>query len=116
MMWMLHRGFEVVQDRGEPLEQEIMQFSSAVFDAIRNYPMLRNAGEERLWLIYFKGLLIANTHPREEMVSALRNISSTSGFGSLPSLCKGPGEAAPTLGPTPDAEVLEQIARGLERG
>ncbi|MEA2866329.1 MAG: hypothetical protein QOE39_1044, partial [Bradyrhizobium sp.] len=62
VMWLLHRGLEVVQDRGEALEQQIIQFSSAVFDAIgTSYPMLRNAGQERLWLIYFKGLLTANT-------------------------------------------------------
>jgi hypothetical protein len=71
-MWLLHRGLEVDQDRGESLEQQIVRFSSAVFDAIgTSYPMLRNAGQERLWLIYFKGLLIANTHPHEEMVQAL---------------------------------------------
>jgi hypothetical protein len=115
VMWMLHRGLEVVQDRGEPLEQQIVQFSSAVFDAIRSYPMLRNAGQERLWLIYFKGLLTANTHPHEEMVSALRSIVSRSGFGSLPPLSKGPEETAPTPSVASDVKALEQIARSLEQ-
>ena len=117
VMWLLHRGLEVVQDRGESLEQQIVQFSSAVFDAIgTSYPMLRNAGQERLWLIYFKGLLIANTHPHEEMVQALRNIASSSGFGGLRPLSKGPGETAkPTPGRASDAEVLKQIARSLEQ-
>src|SRR5258707_13900057 len=74
-MWLLHHGLEAAQDRGESLEQQIVQFSSAVFDAIgTSYPMLRNAGQERLWLIYFKALLNANTHPHEEMLPALRNI------------------------------------------
>jgi hypothetical protein len=63
----------VVQDRGESLDQQIVRFSCAVFDAIgTSYPMLRNAGQERLWLIYFKGLLIANARRHEEMVQALR--------------------------------------------
>jgi hypothetical protein len=117
VMWLLHRGLEVVQDRGESLEQQIVQFSSAVFDAIgTSYPMLRNAGQERLWLIYFKGLLTANTHPHEEMVSALRNIASRSGFGGLPPLSKGPGETTkPTPGHASDVEALEQIARSLEQ-
>jgi hypothetical protein len=117
VMWLLHRGLEVVQDRGECLEQQIVQFSSAVFDAIgTSYPMLRNAGQERLWLIYFKGLLTANTHPHEEMVSALRNIASRSGFGGLPPLSKGPGETTkPSPGHTSDVEALEQIARSLEQ-
>src|SRR5713226_2449419 len=48
-MWLLHGGLEGVQDRGESLEQQIVRFSSAVFDAIgTSYPMLRNAGRERL--------------------------------------------------------------------
>jgi hypothetical protein len=117
VMWLLHRGLEVVQDRGESLEQQIVQFSAAVFDAIgTSYPMLRNAGQERLWLIYFKGLLTANTHPHEEMVSALRNIGSRSGFGGLPPLSKGPGETTkPTSGHASDVEALEQIARSLEQ-
>jgi hypothetical protein len=118
VMWLLHRGLEVVQDRGESLEQQIVQFSSAVFDAIgANYPVLRNTGQERLWLIYFKGLLTANTHPHEEMVAALRNIASTSGFGGLPPLPTGPAEAeTPTAGPVSDVEALKQIARSLEQG
>jgi hypothetical protein len=118
VMWLLHRGLEVVQDRGESLEQQIVQFSSAVFDAIgTSYPMLRNAGQERLWLIYFKGLLTANTHPHEEMVPALRNIASMSGFGGLPPLSKGPGETTKLApGHASDVEALEQIARSLEQG
>jgi hypothetical protein len=118
VMWLLHHGLEAVQDRGESLEQQIVQFSSAVFGAIgTSYPMLRNAGPERLWLIYFKALLTANTHPHEEMLPALRNIASRSGFGGLPPLSKRPGETAkPISGPTSDddVEALKQIARALE--
>jgi len=77
--------------------------------------VLRNAGQERLWLIYFKGLLTANTHPHEEMASALRNIASSSGFGGLPPRSKRPGETAqPIAGRTSDVEALKQIARALE--
>jgi hypothetical protein len=116
VMWLLHRGLAVVQDCGESLEQQIVRFSTAVFDAIRtSYPMLRKAEHERLWLIYFKGLLTANTHPHEEMVSALRNIAYRSGFG-LPPLAKGPGETAkpiPGRASDDDANALKQIARGL---
>jgi len=115
VMWLLHHGLEVAQDRGESLELQIVQFSSAVFDAIgTSYPVLRNAGQERLWLIYFKGLLAANTHPHEEMVPALRNIASGSGFGGLPPRSKRPGGTAkPIAGRTSDVEALKQIARAL---
>jgi hypothetical protein len=115
-MWLLHRGLEAVQDRSESLEQQIVQFSSAVFDAIRpSYPMLRNAGQQRLWLIYFKALLTANTHPHDEMVLAIRNVASRIDFGALPSPSKGSGEIAkPTTRPASDVQVLKQIARSLE--
>jgi aldehyde dehydrogenase (NAD+) len=33
-MWLLHHGLEAAQDHGESLEQQIVQFSSAVFEAI----------------------------------------------------------------------------------
>jgi hypothetical protein len=119
VMWLLHRRLEAVQDLDESLDQQIVQFSSTVFDAIgTGYPMLRNAGQERLWLIYFKGLLAAKTHPREVMLRALRNIASSTGFGGLPPLSKGPGATAkPTPGRTSDddVEVLKQIACGLEQ-
>jgi hypothetical protein len=117
VMWLLHRGLEVVQDRDESLEQQIVQFSSAVFDAIgTNFPILRNAGQERLWLIYFKGLLTANTHPHDEMVSVLRNIASRSGFGRMPARPREPGRSATTPSErASDAEALQQIARSLEQ-
>ena len=83
-MWLLHRRSDRVQDHCNFLERQIVQFSSAVFDAIGvTYPMLRNGGRERLWFIYFKGLLIANAHPREEMVQAFHGIASKSSFGAL---------------------------------
>jgi len=119
-MWLLHRGLEVVQNHGESLEQQIIQFSSAVFDAIgASYPILRNVGQDRLWLIYFKGLLTANTHPQEEMVSAIRNIASMSGFGELsPLLAKrrvGTAKLTPDSVSDEDLEALNQIARGLQQ-
>jgi hypothetical protein len=114
VMWLLHRGLEAVQDRHESLEHQIVRFSSAVFEAlVTSYPALRHEGNERLWLIYFKGVLNANTHSREETVLALRNIASGNRFGDFPPTPDGPEEAEkPTLGP--DAEALEQIARGLK--
>jgi hypothetical protein len=118
VMWLLHGGLEVVQNRRESLEQQIVQFSSTVFEAlVISYPALLHAGNERLWLIYFKGVLNANTHSREEMVSALRHIASANDFRDLPPLQKGPVETdRPAVSRTSDVEVLKQIARGLELG
>jgi hypothetical protein len=117
VMWLLYRRSVVIQDCAEGLEEQITQFSSAVFDAIgTSYPILRNSGQERLWLIYFKGLLTANTHALEEIVPALRNIASKRDFEGLAPLSKRPKEMAkPTHSRISDAEALEQIARGLEQ-
>jgi hypothetical protein len=36
-----------------------------------SYPFLRNAPEDLRWLTYFKGLVAADTHPRDQMVTAI---------------------------------------------
>jgi hypothetical protein len=58
--------------------------------------------------------LIANTHPREEMVQAFRGIASKSSFGALLPPSIGTGENA-NLSRISDAEALQQIARSLEQ-
>jgi hypothetical protein len=118
IMWLLHGGLEVVQDRRVSLEQQIVQFSSTVFEAlVTSYPKLRHVENERLWLIYFKGVLNANTHRREEMLSAFRNIYSKNTSEDLPPPPEGPREIEKhAVGRTSDVEVLEQIARSLALG
>ena len=117
VMWLLHRRSDLVQGGYDSLERQIVQFSSAVFNSIgARYPMLRNEARERLWFIYFKGLLIANTHPREEMVQAFRRIASKSGFGALLPPSIGTEENPKTNhSRISDAEALQQIARGLKQ-
>jgi hypothetical protein len=116
VMWLLHRGLEA-QDRDISLEQQIVEFSSVVFDAIRaSNPALRNVKQESLWLIYFKALLTAETHSRDEMVQALRHIALRTRSEGAPSPLAEPAEPAkPLIGDDSrdDIEVLEQIARGL---
>jgi hypothetical protein len=116
VMWLLHAGLEVVQDRRVSLEEQIFQFSSTVFEAlVTSYPVLNRAGSRRLWLIYFKGILNANTHPYSEMVSALRNIASRNAAGILPPFSREQAVAKrSSVGHPSDADVLAQIARGLE--
>jgi hypothetical protein len=38
------------------------------------YPILRSAPEELRWLTYFKGLVAADTHPRDQMVTAIEAV------------------------------------------
>jgi hypothetical protein len=113
-MWRLHCELGAAQSRGESLAQQIVDFSAVVFDAIQtNYPALRNAGSNRLWFIYFKGLLTAKTHPPEVMMSALRYVDSRWGIGGTPSPSRGSNDSSSRR--ISDDEALEQIACSLEQ-
>jgi hypothetical protein len=117
VMWLLHRGLAETKDRDISLEQQIVQFGPAVFDAIRaSNPALQNVKQERLWLIYFKALLTAETHSHDEMVQALQHIALRIRSEGSPAPPAEPAETAkPPIGhdSRDDIEVLEQIARGL---
>jgi hypothetical protein len=50
----------------------ISDFSAdALAEMCAAYPALRNAPEELRWLTYFKGLISADTHPRDQMLTAI---------------------------------------------
>jgi hypothetical protein len=117
-MWRLHCELDAAQSGGESLAQQIVDFSAVVFDAIQtNYPALRNAGSKRLWFIYFKGLLTANTHPPEVMILALRYVDSKWGIGGTPPPPREPNEmVSSSRRRISDDEALEQIAHSLEQG
>jgi hypothetical protein len=54
------------------LELMISDFSAdALAEMCAAYPTLRNAPEELRWLTYFKGLISADTHPRDQMLTAI---------------------------------------------
>lgn len=79
VMWILHNWSRVKDHRLEPLDQQIRNFSTAALEAIGAHcPMLRNAKQEHLWLIYLKGLLAADTHPREQMIKAIKAVGERS--------------------------------------
>lgn len=124
VIWMLHRWSLTQQMQGEPLDQQIRNFSPVAFDVIvSRFPALKNAKQEHLWLIYFKGLLTAGTHPREEMTKAIQTVGAqelirvSSPVPSAPT--GGPASAdLSTLAPhsdvsEADADALEQISRAL---
>jgi len=54
------------------LDLQIVHFSAqALGEMCAAYPILRSATEELLWLTYFKGLIAANSHPRDQMLNAI---------------------------------------------
>jgi hypothetical protein len=126
LMWMLHQWALPDGVRSEPLDQQIVNFSPTAFAAMgARFPMLQHAEQEHLWLIYFKGLLAAGTHPQEQMVEAintvrqLRRTATPVGSGREPNgeLDSAADRATGPLrsGDASDSEVLEQIARALDQ-
>lgn len=126
LMWMLHQWALPDGMRSEPLDLQIMNFSSTAFAAIgARFPMLQHAEQEHLWLIYFKGLLVAGTHPQEQMVQAINTVRQLRGTAALVGSDKEPNaepdsavdRAARPLRPggASDSEVLEQIAQALDQ-
>jgi hypothetical protein len=116
-MWLLHYELGTARDHSESLEQQIIRFSAAALDANqRSHPELQTAGRERLWLIYFKGLMTAHTHAPDVMLAAVRNVAFKWGFGEVLQPLSEPEEVGKRIPHRlSDAEALEQIARGLER-
>jgi hypothetical protein len=72
LMWVLHQRVMSLEPRSLPLDQQILSFSDAALNSIRSdLRQLQDVEELHLWLVYFKGLIAAKTHPREQMVSAI---------------------------------------------
>jgi hypothetical protein len=117
-MWILHQRALSSEARTEPLKQQILDFSSVAFRAIeQGSDHLREIKQPYLWLLYFKGLIAARTHPQHQMIYAIKLIKDR------------PAEAEPTAAPTQadlrgsalidgavpvaDGETLAQIAQAL---
>lgn len=123
VVWMLHRWSLTQKMQSEPLHQQIRNFSPAAFDVIvSRFPALKNAKQEHLWLIYFKGLLTAGTHPREEMTKAIQTVGAqqwirvSSAEPSTPTTDPGPDSTSRSpRNSLSDADALEQIGRALEQ-
>lgn len=69
VMWILHHKTQSLSSRGS-LTQAILDFCPVALSAIAR--SLRGAKSSDLRLIYFKGLIIAQTHPRQQMIDAIK--------------------------------------------
>jgi hypothetical protein len=64
--WIVHQWEPALDAARKPLDLQILHFSDpALGEMCAVYPILRNATDELRWLTYFKGLIDANTHPRD---------------------------------------------------
>lgn len=113
IMWILHNWSCARERRIEPLDQKIKNFSTAALATIAAHcPMLRNAKQEHLWLIYLKGLLAAGTHPREQMITAIKAIGERSWIHASSKTTAGTA-VKPANGNLSDQDALEHISEAL---
>jgi hypothetical protein len=72
VMWILHHGF-VPRPPLRSLSQDIVEFYPVALDTILRTEQMRGARQSDLRLIYFKGLIVAQTHPTLVMIDAIRH-------------------------------------------
>jgi hypothetical protein len=117
LMWTVHQWEPTKDAPSKPLDLQIIHFSVHALGEVCNaHPILRHATEEVQWLIYFKGLVAADTHPRDQMLSAIDAVRKRRAYPST----KSPVESAEKrdarqyeIDPTTHAEALAAIARVL---
>jgi hypothetical protein len=116
LVWMVHQWES--DEPNKPLDVQIINFSSRAFSEMRAaFPILQNATEELRWLTYFKGLIAADTHPRDQMLSAIdavrrqRPDSTAKPSSKLAAELEEPSE----IDPTSDADALAAIDRALSK-
>jgi hypothetical protein len=112
LMWTVHQW--EADETNKPLDVQIINFSShALSEMCAAYPILQNATEELRWLTYFKGLIAAETHPRDRMLSAIDTASRRADSAVKP-LSKSAEEPS-EIDPSSDADALAAIDRALSK-
>jgi|ERR1700730_3062662 len=112
LLWMVHQW--ECDEPNKSLDIQIINFSSyALSEMCAAYPILQNATEELRWLTYFKGLIAADTHPCDRMLSAIDTARRRGDSTVKPSSksVEGPSE----IDPTSDADALAAIDRALSK-
>jgi len=71
VMWILHQGTLLPMSE-RSLARTIVEFYPVALSAMSRTESLRGARTSDLRLIYFKGLIVAQTHSRQQMVDAIR--------------------------------------------
>ncbi len=71
VMWILHqRTLSLMSQRTLP--RNIVEFYPVALSAMSRGAGLRGAKQADLRRVYFKGLIVAHTHPRQQIVEAIR--------------------------------------------
>jgi hypothetical protein len=72
LTWTVHQWKIAQPGADTPLDCQILEFSARALDeASRLFPIFESVTAELRWLILFKGLIAAESHPRDMMLNAI---------------------------------------------
>jgi hypothetical protein len=115
VMWILHHG-SLPRRPQRSLTRDIVEFYPAALATILRAEALRGAKQSALRLIYFKGLIVALTHPRPEMIDAIRRADLALERGATSAGRSDPAvRRSAAIQPSEDQDTLAHIADALER-
>jgi hypothetical protein len=116
LMWILHHATLPLTPR-QSLVRDVVEFFPVALNALSRTERLRGARQSDLRLIYFKGLMVAQTHAKQEMIDAIRRADRE--LDEAITISDEPSDAAvqrldATSNPA-DQDTLAQIADALGR-
>lgn len=113
VMWILHYRM-LSRSPLRSLTRDIVDFYPAALSTILRVEALRNAKQSELRLIYFKGLIVSLTHPKSEMVEAVRRADRSLEADAVSSERSEPSQRQSTTSPpSDDQDTLTHIAEAL---
>ncbi|WP_322513871.1 hypothetical protein SR870_12395 [Rhodopseudomonas palustris] len=116
LMWILHHATLPLTPQ-RSLVRDIVEFFPVALKAISRTESLRGARQSDLRLIYFKGLIVAQTHAKQEMIDAIRRADRE--LDEAMTISAAPPDAAvrrlDAQSHPADQDTLAQIADALGR-
>lgn len=112
VMWILHHAV-ARQQPSRPLVQSIIDFYPIALAAIRRTDVMRGVRQSDLRLIFFKALITAQTHPKLEMINAIRRADSILEHDAVAPARLAESRHSSAEGLTEDSDTLAHIAVAL---
>jgi hypothetical protein len=112
VMWILHHAF-APQPPPQALVQSIIEFYPVALTAIRRTDVMREVRQSDLSLIFFKALIVARTHPKLEMINAIRRADSILEQGTVSHARSSEAGQLSNAVLTEDSDTLAHIAVAL---
>jgi hypothetical protein len=119
LMWMVHQWELSLEESRKSLDLQIVNFSATAHGVMcAGHPILSDATAEELrWLTYFKALIVAETHPRDQMLTAIAAVRKQRADQAAKLSAKPAREPEHTGSSDPDSisHALAAIDRALSK-